>query len=76
MTVESFSVPQRNADSRPISQAETLDRFCGTCVFFHETRAMFLPGEASDFIAPNCYYDGSLMVSGWCAGAAYHEDIP
>jgi len=76
MTVESFSVPQRGADARPIDQVETVDRFCGTCVFFHETRTRFLPGEAPDFIAPNCYYDGSEMVSGWCAGAAYHEDIP
>lgn len=65
-----------SAESSGISEAETVHRFCRTCISFHETRARFLPGEASDLIPPVCYFQGQAMSLGWCGGTAYQEDIP
>ena len=55
---------------------QLVDRFCRTCVSYHETRVRFLPGEAPDLIPPACYFEGTGRVPGWCGGANYQEDIP
>jgi len=55
---------------------ELLDRFCRTCVSYHETRVRFLPGEAPDLTPPACYFEGVARVPGWCGGSNYREDIP
>ncbi|MBI2002855.1 MAG: hypothetical protein HYS69_17030 [candidate division NC10 bacterium] len=65
------------AASFGIGQAETVHRFCRTCISFHETRARFLPGEAPpDLVPPVCYFQGQARSPGWCGGTAYQEDIP
>jgi hypothetical protein len=66
----------REGDVSAIRHAETIDRFCRTCIFHHETRARFLPGEAPRLVPPACYFQGQAMPPGWCAGSAYQEDIP
>jgi hypothetical protein len=53
-----------------------LDRFCRTCVSYHETRVRFLPGEAPELIPPACYFEARVRVPGWCGGTNYREDIP
>jgi len=59
------------------SEAEALlDRFCRTCVSYHETRVRFLPGEAPELIPPACYFEARVRVPGWCGGTNYREDIP
>lgn len=58
------------------TRAETIERFCRTCISFHATRSRFLPGEAVDLVPPACYFQGRLMPPGWCVGSAYQEDIP
>jgi hypothetical protein len=63
-------------ESSGLSEAETVHRFCRTCISFHETRARFLPGEAPDLVPPVCYFQGQAMSLGWCGGTAYQEDIP
>ena len=66
------------ANDRPprSSQQEAVARFCHACVFFHETRAKFFPGEAPDLVPPSCFYRGTPRASGWCGGAAFQEGIP
>ncbi len=58
------------------SHEETPVRFCPTCVFYHEDRERFLPGEAPELVPPSCYFAGSARPPGWCAGESYQEDIP
>ena len=65
-----------SAESSGISEAETVHRFCRTCISFHETRARFLPNEAPDLVPPVCYFQGLARSLGWCGGTAYQEDIP
>ena len=56
--------------------AELIDRFCRACVSYHETRALFLPGEAPDLTPPACYFKGTPRVPGWCGGTNFREGIP
>lgn len=67
---------QMKAGSAEAGHIETIERFCRTCVCFHESRARFLPGEAPDLVPPACYSDGRIMPPGWCGGDLYQEDIP
>lgn len=71
-----FQAVLLEATSVSVSHTETADRFCRTCVYYHETRVRFLPGEASDLIPPACYFQGTVMPTGWCGGTGYQEDIP
>lgn len=59
-----------------VGEIETLERFCRTCVSFHESRARFLPDEAPALVPPACYFEGRVMPPGWCRGEQYQEDIP
>jgi hypothetical protein len=67
---------RRNGGSPEIGEGETVERFCRSCVFFHDSRARFLPAEAPDLVPPACYSDGRIMPPGWCGGSHYQEDIP
>jgi hypothetical protein len=58
------------------SETEAIDRFCRTCVSFHESRAKFFPEEAPDVVPPVCYSQGRAQRPGWCQGALYQEGIP
>ena len=75
-SVQPLRAFELSAESCGISEAETVHRFCRTCISFHETRARFLPGEASDLVPPVCYFQGQARSPGWCGGTAYKEDIP
>ena len=75
-SVQSSGIFQLGAEASGISEAETVHRFCRTCISFHESRARFLPGEAPDLVPPVCYFQGQAMSPGWCGGTAYKEDIP
>ena len=57
-------------------QTDAVGRFCVACVSYYESRSRFLPGEAVDFVPPNCYHKGSMKAAGWCGGAAFQEGIP
>lgn len=72
----SVSVARLNLGLFEANEEETVDRFCRTCIFFHETRARLLPGEAPDLVPPACYFRANAMPPGWCLGNAYEEDIP
>ena len=67
---------QMNTGLPEVGEAGTVERFCRTCVFFHEDRVRFLPDEASEVVPPACYFRGRVMGPGWCHGAQYQEDIP
>jgi hypothetical protein len=77
MMVHQYAFGSRLGDrSSPVGQAEAVDRFCRTCVRFHETRVRFLPDEAPDFVPPGCYYRGNGKPAGWCNGVQYEEGLP
>jgi hypothetical protein len=62
-------------NSFEIDTAKAVERFCSSCVSFHEDRAKFFPGEASELVPPACYFHGHVMRPGWCQGARYQEPI-
>lgn len=74
--VEPLEALRPGDESSGLSEAEIVHRFCRTCIFFHETRARFLLGEAPDLVPPVCYLQAQARSPGWCGGTAYQEDIP
>ncbi len=71
-----MTASQMSAGLPEVGDVETVERFCRTCVSFHESRARFLPEEAPDLVPPACYSQGRVMPPGWCRGDLYQEDIP
>lgn len=67
---------QGKAGSAEAGHTETIERFCRSCVFFHDSRARFLPGEAPGLVPPACFLGGRIGPPGWCGGSRYQEDIP
>ena len=67
---------RENRRSPETDKAEAIDRFCRTCVSFHEDRAKFFPDEAPDVVPPVCYSQGRAQRPGWCQGTLYQEGLP
>ncbi len=55
--------------------AKAVERFCSTCVSYHDSRAKFFPGEAPELVPPSCYFQGRVMQPGWCQGTRYQEAL-